>query len=39
MIVMKAFIKRGVNRNSFTTWQCLHWINVFSQLPQNVRPC
>jgi len=32
MIVMKAFIKMGVNRNSCTPWQCLHWINVFSPI-------
>jgi len=26
MIVVKAFITRGVNRNSCTTWQCLYWM-------------
>jgi len=24
--VVKAFIKRGVNQNSCTTWQWLYWI-------------
>jgi len=26
MIVVKAFIKRGIKRNSCTTWQWLYWI-------------
>jgi len=32
MIVVKAFIKRGVNRNSCTTWQWLYWIKLFKAI-------
>jgi len=32
VIVVKTFIKRDFSRNSYTTWQWLHWIKLFSAI-------
>jgi len=32
MIVVKNFLKRGVKRNSCTTWQWLYWTKLFSPI-------
>jgi len=39
MIVVNAFIKKSANRNGFTAWQWLQWINLFIAIPSNVRRC
>jgi len=30
MIVVTTFVERGVERNSCTTWQWLHWIKLLN---------
>jgi len=32
VIVVNAFIKKGVNRNGYTTWQWLYCMTLFSAI-------